>query len=53
MFTLERSIHGAKPSGSKKQKSQPAMDSGAETANADDGPEPEEVIMAKVTWMKP
>jgi hypothetical protein len=35
--------------GSKKQKPQSAIDSGAEIAEPDDGPEPEEVMMVKVT----
>jgi hypothetical protein len=48
---IERSIQGAKTSGPKKQKPQPAADSGAETAKVDDGPEPEEVMMVEVTWM--
>jgi hypothetical protein len=39
--------------GSKKQKPQSATDSRAETAEANDGPEPEEFMMVKVTWMQP
>jgi hypothetical protein len=44
---IERSIQGVKPSGSKKQKSQSAIDSGAEIVEADDAPEPEEVMMVE------
>jgi hypothetical protein len=52
---IKRSIHGAKPLGSKKQKPQSTVDSGDETIEAEstDGPEPEEVMMVEVTWMKP
>jgi hypothetical protein len=35
------------------KKLQSAMNSGAETAYTDDGPELEEVMMVEVTWMQP
>jgi hypothetical protein len=50
---VERSIHGAKPSGMRKQKPQPAEDSGADTTMESDNKEPKEVMMVEVTWMQP
>jgi hypothetical protein len=46
---IERSIHGAKPSGMRKQKPQPVEDSGADTTVEGDNTEPEEVMMVQVT----
>jgi ribonuclease HI len=52
---IERSIQGVKPSGSKKLKSEPMIDSGAKITEVELGnePEPEEVMMIEVTWMQP
>jgi hypothetical protein len=37
----------------RKQKPQPAEDSGADTTREDDNTEPDEVMMVEVTWMQP
>jgi hypothetical protein len=50
---VEQTIHGAKPSGMRKQKPQPVEDSGADTTREGDNTEPEEVMMVEVTWMQP
>jgi ribonuclease HI len=49
---IVESIHGAKPLGTRKQKTQPAEDSGADTTMEGDNAEPEEVMMVEVTWMQ-
>jgi ribonuclease HI len=50
---IERSIQNTKSSGTKKQKRQLTGDSGATIAAVEHNPEPEEVMMVKVTWMQP
>jgi ribonuclease HI len=52
---IERSIQNMKPLGPTKVKQQPAIDSGAETAEeeSNDRPEPKDVMMIEVTWMQP
>jgi ribonuclease HI len=50
---IERSIKESKSPGSNKQKQHTTSGSGADTAVAEDGPEPEEVMMIEVTWMQP
>jgi hypothetical protein len=48
-----RSIQGAKISGPKKQKTQQAKESGADTVPEGEDMEPAKVMMIEVTWMQP